>query len=351
MSGRSRVTIVGGGIAGLTLAAALDPDRFAVTVLEAEPGRAALGGALMLWPSAVRALRRLGAGDLVDRHGRTAVTGVVRDVSTGRPILSAGQVCLTIVRRPDLLAALEACVPRTVRREETLVEDPRRLAGHVVVGADGVRSRVRGLVRPNAAQRIQTPYLALRGLSDQAPSPDAVGEYWGRGRLFGLVPLDRGAYWFTTHRSGLGPEPIDLAEALAETREVFASAAPSVVDVLAGAEDDSVVPTRIWVAPTMPCFARGRYVVIGDAAHAMTPNMGRGACDAIVDAVSLAGALASPAAGAFSSAAALARWQARRVPFTQATRLASAAVMRVALSGQPGRALGAGRARGVREQG
>ena len=327
MAERTRVSIVGGGVAGLALAAALDPGRFAVRVLEAEPERAASGGALTIWPAAARALRRLGAGELVARHTHPVDGGTVRDLRTGRALLPSASARLTIVPRPDLLAALEARVPDSVVREQVAVDDPGVFDADLVVGADGVRSRVRELVRGRGGDRSPTPYLALRGFSDRPPGAGTVGEYWGGGRLLGVVPVGAGIYWFTTHRSALGPEPIDPGEALGEVREVFADVAAPAGALLAQAHADRVVATRIWVAPPMTRYVRGRYVVIGDAAHAMTPNLGRGANDAILDAVTLARAIGSRGG--------LARWQARRLPFTQGARVASGAVMRVALGGLP----------------
>ena len=62
MAPRPHVLVIGGGIAGLTLAGALDPARWRVTVVEGQPQRAAFGTGLLLWPSAQRALVRLGHG-------------------------------------------------------------------------------------------------------------------------------------------------------------------------------------------------------------------------------------------------------------------------------------------------
>lgn len=354
---RPRVAVVGGGIAGLALAAALDPTRFDVQVLEAEPGRAWTGGALALWPSARRALASVGALDRITPEALSPVSGALRDLRTGRARVPHRQAPLRMVVRPALLAALEGSVPRGVERVTATVRARRSddahadrgldlagdligdligdlaedLGADLVVGADGVRSVVRGLVHPPAAARRGTPYVALRGLTGTPPPAGAAGEYWGRDRLAGLLPLGEGAYWFTTHRTARpAQEPLDAAQTLAEVRARFADAAPALRAVVEGSDASQVVATRIWVAPPMPRYARGRYAVIGDAAHAMTPNLGRGACDAIVDAVTLARALDGWTG---EEPPPLRRWQARRLPATQAARLASGGLMRLALSG------------------
>lgn len=317
-----RVVVVGGGIAGLTLASALDPERFHVTLVEAQPERAGVGSALGLWGDARRALDRLGVstGD-----GARPTTGALRHLDGRRlvPLRGAGPV---LMDRPALLASLEGAVPPSVRRVSEEILDPRNLDADLVVGADGVRSRVRGLVEPQAAERLRTPYLALRGIADEPATESTEGEYWGDGKLFGIAPMsaDR-TYWFSTHRSELD-EPLDPADALAEARDRFAAAAPQVRGLLDSAGPDTLA-TRLWVAPPMRRYVRGRYIVIGDAAHAMTPNLGRGACSAVIDAVTLADTLIRGRD--------LRWWQARRVPATQAARVGSAALMRLALRGGP----------------
>lgn len=320
-----RIAIVGGGIAGLTLAAALDPRRFDVTLHEAQPGRATFGGGLGLWPSARRALAELGVLQELRGDIATLAQGSLHDIH-GHPLARARDVGLAMVPRPALLRALAAAVPDSVGQVTEEVLDPSDLDADVVVGCDGVRSRVRALVQPNAAERLETPWIALRGSSSEAPDAGAIGEYWGPGQLFGLVPLSTNAtYWFTTHRSELGPEPLDPGQVVAEVREVFADAAPNIRRTLDLAGPGTLA-TRIWVAPPMRRYVHGRYAVLGDAAHAMTPNLGRGACDAIVDAVTFARALERDR---------LPQWQVRRLPLTQAARAASGLVMRIALADAP----------------
>ena len=321
----TRIAVVGGGIAGLSLAAALDPDATETTVYESQPERSALGAGLVIWPAALRALTRIGAWDLLRADATPVPPAAIRALS-GRILLRTRETGMVIVPRPALLAALHAVLPDSVQVVAREVTDARALDADIVVGADGVRSVMRGLVAPRVAERRATPYAALRGTRSTVPV-EVAGEYWGRGGLFGIVPMGAGAYWFTTHRSGLGPEPLDAGALIGEAQAVFAGAAPVIAETLAAAAPDTLA-TRLWITPPLPRYRRDRYVVIGDAAHAMTPNLGRGACDAIVDAVTLAGALRTGHVAA---------WEARRLPVTQAARALSGGIMRMALSGIPSR--------------
>ena len=315
---RRRIAIFGGGIAGLTLACALDPHRFDVTLYEAQPERSESGSALGLWGAARHALHDVGA---LPTLGERPTQGALHRIDGRRllPLRGGGPL---MVERPALLSALERAVPREVHREQLEVTDPSTLQADLIVGADGVRSRVRGLIEPVAAERLATPYLALRGIAPNPPEPSTVGEYWGGGLLFGIVPTSGGkTYWFSTHRSELR-EPLDLRAALTETRHQFRAAAPTVRQLLLDAGGETLA-TRLWVAPPMRSYVRDRYVVVGDAAHAMLPNLGRGACSAIIDAASLAATL--------NRGRDLRIWQARRVPATQLARASSAALMKVAV--------------------
>jgi 2-polyprenyl-6-methoxyphenol hydroxylase-like FAD-dependent oxidoreductase len=319
------ISIVGGGIAGLALAACLDPDRFDVTVTEKRPELPAVGTVLAMWPNAQRALEKVDVLDDARAVSPVIGSGSIRDAA-GRPWITVNGGQMFGISRVDLLRLLDSAVPASVRRTTATVQSVPDLPG-LVVGADGVHSSVRRDAWGAGTDGRLTPYLAVRGIIPSRADPGDVGEYWGRGDLFGVANAAGGTNWYASYRSDLGPSGIDVAEVLEQTRHHFAGHAPVIRSVLAEATPEVSLVQRIWTTPPLRSFVRGRVVLIGDAAHAMTPNLGRGACEALVDAATLAELLnALPAEEALKS------YDRQRRLRTQALGLASAALMRVALT-------------------
>ena len=324
---RITVGIIGGGIAGSALAARLDPSRFDVTIHEQRAELPATGTSLAMWPEAQSALATIGVLD------RLRDVGIALDrfpmwSESGRRLADMPADALLLSRR-DLLSALDAAVPDSAGRITERVEDPDRVEADVVVGADGVHSTVRRRRWGPAADARPTPALAVRGVVPEVLPPGELGEYWGRGQLFGLGPHRDGTNWYTSFRSELGPRHVDVGEAIELARHRHRDAAPALRRVLAAATPETTLAQRIWTTPRLSTYVRGNAVLVGDAAHAMTPNLGRGACEALLDAVALGDLLER-----MPPADALAAYdRARRRP-TQRLRAASAALMRVALAGR-----------------
>ncbi len=324
------INIVGGGIAGLALAAGLDPERFDVTVHEQRPGLPRVETSLAMWPEAQGALAVLGILPQIKAVGATFGGMALRDAAGGS--WASPEVRGVVgVSRADLIRLLDAAVPRSVRRTERKVEDipaTGPLAAGLVVGADGVHSVVRRAFWGPRANAKLTPYLALRGVLPVPVAPEAGGEYWGRGQLFGITPASGGrTYWYASFRSELGPAGVEVAEALERARERYAGAAPAVRNVLQQATPESTLAQRIWTAPDLGSYVRPGAVLVGDAAHGMTPNLGRGACEALVDAVALAEVL-----NARPLDEALREYNRQRLLRTRLLRVASSAMTRLALA-------------------
>lgn len=321
----ARIDIVGAGVAGLALAAALDPARHDVALHDDRAGLPEVGTAFGMWPVAQRALARLGLADEVRRHSVRVDVGALRDARGRALVVTSGQD-VRLVTRPTLLRLLETAVPATVEHSPARVVDPAALAGDLVVGADGTHSVVRLHWWGDDAAPRPTGFVAFRGVVPGDHASHGLDEYWGRRALFGVTPNPGHATnWFCAV-----PETryADVGAGLVQMRQRFAAYPDVVRDVLARATPERTLVNRIYAGRTLGRLARGRAVLVGDAAHTMPPNLGRGACESLVDAVTL-GALLNTSD---DPAAAVRDYQRRRRLPARAVAVASHAVLRVSVA-------------------
>ncbi len=327
------ITILGGGVAGLTLAATLDPSAYEVTLIERNPGYSRVPTAFGIWPFALASLERIKLADELRERGLLLTSGVITADSARRPVAMTTQDPNTLlITRPTLLQMLDEAVPDTVAREQRHVDDPTALVGDLVVAADGARSVVR--TRVWGDQPRDTGVVAIRGVSETPPATalDQMHEFWGDGMLFGVSPnpLARGigTNWYASARRGEDT----IAGALAWARDAYAGFPELVQETLATAGPERTVVNTILEARHPRALVRDRYVLVGDAAHAMSPNLGRGACESMVDAIALGEALNE------LGLAGARHYDKARLRAGQRTRAASGMAMRLALSPRAGRA-------------
>ncbi|WP_460765850.1 FAD-dependent monooxygenase [Nocardiopsis nanhaiensis] len=334
-----RALVVGGGIAGLTVARGLLHGGWEVDVRERLVGPPDIGGALGVWPSALAALDRLGLGEAVrERAEHRAEAALLRP--DGRALLRTGAGDgAHLVSRSELLRILVEGVPDGLVRWNTPVTVSDLAPGKrfdVIVGADGIHS----LVRRTAFSRARPP-RPLGSIAYRGTLPgrvERVTETWGGRRIFGVTPL--GAHttnWYAALDARLLTEderaaPDVTAHAKVLRRE-FGGWHAEVARVLSGLEVHGVDRRALYDLPALGPYVRGRHALIGDAAHAMAPNLGRGACESVVDAVALADALNREP----TVPRALIRYdRARRRP-TRRIVAASRALNRVSMTGLAGR--------------
>ena len=327
----AHAVVIGAGIGGLTAAVALTRKGWSVTVLEQAPSIEPVGLALALAPNALRALEHLGLGDEVRAlPGLRGEVGIRR--SDGRWLVRVpGEAAaaryghpVALIMRPDLVDLLARRLPpgslRTGVRAEsadpatgTVTTTAGPFEADLVVAADGIRSRIRGALFPRHPGPAYAGVTSWRMVMP-APGPVQAAESWGHGRIFGVAPMGDGrVYCYATAAVPPGGRAPDER---AELARLFGDWHDPIPALIAAAGPDSVLRHDLYCLDRpLPAYHRGRVALLGDAAHAMTPHLGQGACQAIEDAVVLA---ARVAAGGVT--AGLAAYTAERLP--RATRIA-----------------------------
>ncbi|MFI7355420.1 FAD-dependent oxidoreductase [Streptomyces avidinii] len=304
--------VVGAGIGGLTAAVALHRRGWQVTVCERAPEPPVTGAGIGLAPNALRALDAIGI-DVARAVGSAvpATMGVRRP--DGRWLTRVGTahmatrygVAPLAVPRPALTATLAAALPPAALRHGTEVagvDDAegratvRTAAGpdlpcDLVVAADGIHSPLRRAYFPAHPGLHYIGETAWRALVD---APDlripAMSETWGRGERFGVTPLADGRYCL--YATTVVPPGTRFADPRAELRQRFGAwhePIPALLDRVARLDPADVLRNDLYdLAAPLPRLHHGRIAWLGDAAHAMAPNLGQGGCQAVEDAVVLA---------------------------------------------------------------
>ncbi|WP_032770355.1 FAD-dependent oxidoreductase [Streptomyces sp. CNS654] len=324
-------TVVGAGIGGLAAAIGLRRAGWSVTVLERRTELERYGAAFGIHPTAQSALDRLGAGDALrehavpyrDAHIRTPDGTPIARLPLERIERTAGRPEL-LISRPylldALLAGLDAFGDVPVKLGERVTDVEALAAGQdLVIGADGIRSAVRTARFGDRSGPREVGTVAWIGIADiEGP---VHGETWGSGRFFGLTPVEPGrTNWYAT-----APE----ATTADELRGLFADWHDPIPRILDATDPATWIRYEMrHLYPALPSFvsadaSAGHVALVGDAAHAMTPNLGQGACTAILDADALTRALAAAPPGPAGIAGALRAYDRERRRSAQRTAFAS----------------------------
>jgi 2-polyprenyl-6-methoxyphenol hydroxylase-like FAD-dependent oxidoreductase len=315
--------IAGAGLSGLTLATRLAQLGWKVRLHERNPELRMFGAGIWLWESGLRTLETIGAFDRATERARTIREWRVCD-EHGRVLMSrptTPEDRLLLPPRADLYEALidraqafgvdieTSSVAVNASPDGTLfMESGKELKADLVVAADGAYSRLREAVHGTSWMDFGTE-AGIRMMIDrrEGDPDDVITEYWNGTRRLLYNPCTEGQdYIFLS-----APVGDEKAALLPVDRDLWTKDFPHAADVIsrfaeAGRWDRLVnVRCRSWT--------KGRIAIIGDAAHAMPPNLGQAANTAFINAM----ALAADVEQSPDIESAMQRWEQRQRPITE----------------------------------
>ena len=336
--------IIGGGIGGLCTAIALRQTGIDVRIYERIEAFERVGAGLSVWGNAIRALRKLGLADQVIQAGSAFGRTEFRNPS-GK-ILQSGAVGAfgepnVASHRAELHRILASALPTEVLRLGMKCDRVEQGADGVtihlangqtdqadcVIAADGLRSTIRQQLFPGTRLNY-AGCTSWRGVAETqgVMMPDVICETWGRGDRFGYMCVDKKhVYWFavTNLPEGQTPPVEERKDFLCRRFQGWHRPIQQLIDMTVA---ETIVETAIYDIEPLASWSQGRITLLGDAAHAATPDMGQGACMAIEDAVVLARCLSQ----GNDLEAALNRYEAERKPRTTWIMNQSRAIGRIA---------------------
>lgn len=310
------IIIAGGGIGGLSAALALRRYGHTVQVYERVSEIRPVGAAISIWPNGVKCLNELGLAEQTRAIGgrmqsMAYIDGMTGDIMTSfdlQPLIDAAGERPYPVARAELQAMLmDAVGADSIHLDHALTaihqSDDQIMAtfanGHQVtadllIGADGTHSVARQYVLGEATPRRYAGYVNWNGLIEQdaalAPA-DQWTTYVGEGKRVSLMPVAGGRFYFFLDV----PMPAGVTVTAGQTRTMlqqqFGHWCQPVRDLIARLDPTRTNRVEIHDIEPFDQWVRGRCVLLGDAAHSTTPDIGQGGCQALEDAIYLARSL------------------------------------------------------------
>ena len=313
-----RIAVIGAGIAGLTLARALQVCGLTPRVYEQSTVLGEVGAGLTITPNASHVLHAIGLQPALDELAMRPDRGGVKDWRTGELLveISRGAEMLAKygapyyqIHRADLHAALVksvvACDPQAIElgrefreledahgRVQVTFADGHRIDADVVIGADGIRSKVRRQLFGDGQPRF-TGYVAYRGLVEHESLPPGIIEptsciSTGPGCSFTRYLLREGRlvnYVALTERKNWQEEGWSIRASVGELLQEFSGWYSDIHTIIRATPETRLFKWALFDREPLPSWTRGAVTLLGDAAHPMLPFLGQGAAMGIEDAL------------------------------------------------------------------
>lgn len=300
-----RIAIIGAGIGGLTAALAFKQKGFNVTVYENATEIKPVGAGIGIANNAMQIFKKLGIHKKIENAGVKVSSMNITDhnlqslsVMDLKGFEVKYGVCNVSIHRAVLQNILAEEIgfeniklsKRLLKIEQTdnvklFFEDNSIETADIVIAADGIKSIVRNQLF-DSSQIRDTNQICWRGVSKMAlPNQytNKAVEAWGKGKRFGFVQINnQEVYWYAVVNESL------VKQTENDLQDLFAEFNSDVLEIIENTSEDTVIKNRIIDLKPIHKWYDKNVCLLGDAAHATTPNLGQGACQAIEDAYILA---------------------------------------------------------------
>lgn len=293
------ISIIGGGIGGLTLGNFLKQQDIDFKIYESAPEIKPIGAGIAMAGNAMQIFDKLGLREKIENAGTKMHALIITDKNLKTisktdvlKLESKYNVCNIAIHRADLQRILSENISERIILNKRLskiekrenyhltFEDRTEIVSEIVFGADGVKSLVRNQILKSGEIR-NAGQKCWRGiLQTEIPEKYSHNAYeiWGTGKRFGFVKVrENTLYWYALVNEKFYSKDIDLLEK-------FRDFHPDILEMIAKTSKANIIFNDIIDIKPMNHWSAENLCLIGDAAHATTPNMGQGGCQAVEDA-------------------------------------------------------------------
>lgn len=294
------ISIIGAGIGGLTLGNVLQQNGYDFTIYESAREIKPVGAGIMMAVNAMQVFDQLGLKEKIENAGnkihRITLSNESLKPFSKTEILELEnkyKSCNVAIHRAELQRILaENLNSKSIELNHSLTKIEKKenyildfkngtqLESKIVFGADGIKSQVRNQILKTGTIR-NSGQKCWRGLVDfelQEKYHHEAFELWGKGKRFGFVKIsDKKVYWYACINE-------KSFSRYSEITEIFKGFDSLVLNLIEATEKENIICNDISDLAPIPRWYSENLCLIGDAAHATTPNMGQGACQAIEDA-------------------------------------------------------------------